>query len=228
MDEGRRVIETGKDGEVMMENQAEYSRAIDILPKEVPVSEKERGELYFAAMREIKRTEKSVTMDLLKLGEMILYIRKEKLWKYCGSNPETFDEWGTRELGYKKSTLYGLTGVAEIIGPVLLEKPELQEIDFTRLTLLLPILREEDDPEKRLEWLHTAKECASCDDLKNQIREETGSKPPKDGCDHVRRELYEKCLSCDKFIKITDEEAYIANRVKEGNAVKSYKMRNND
>jgi hypothetical protein len=89
------------------------------------------------------------------------------------------------------------------VGPLLPKHHDLiRKIDFSKLAMIMPIIRSMQDEQKILDWLHMA-ETNTVKDLENNIREKGGTRralKPTDTCPHpldqIGKRLFVKCRLC--------------------------------
>lgn len=146
----------------------------------------------------------------LIVGDLLCQAHKAEDWKKDGSEAKNFNEWVERELTIKRSASNRMMQVWTTIGPLLPVHAELiRKIDFSKLAMIIPVLRLLKDEQQILEWLHMA-ETNTVKDLENNIREKgaVGRKlKPTDTCLHDRlsTKRFVKCTVCGAFFPEADD-----------------------
>jgi hypothetical protein len=137
------------------------------------------------------------------VGNLLCQAHKQEDWKKDGSEAKNFNEWVEKELTIKKSNANRMMQIWTVIGPLLPAHQDLiRRIDFSKLAMIMPILKLLKDEQQVLEWLHRA-ETNTVKDLENNIREKgnVGRKLlPTDTCEHLRTQPWLKCMICHAFI----------------------------
>jgi len=157
--------------------------------------EKEKGELVFKLIQEMKQADISILQGILIKGKNLVRIQEEELWKYYGEHFNNFDPDFLDELKYSVPASYNYMRIWRTFGKYLTSK-KIFDIETTRLIKLLPIVKDE----TMEEWITKAKEDPK-PQFKDAIREAQG-KVPTDDCDHpdTDQALFTKCKICGKWI----------------------------
>ena len=124
-----------------------------------------------------------------------------------GSGADNFWEWCQKELKMKRTQSQRCMQIWTVVNKYLSEHSELiLAIDFTKLAMVVPLIEKMGELEA-IEWFNNAKENTVVD-LENNIRayKDDPRHPPTDLCDHHRREKWERCEKCKKFIKVREGE----------------------
>jgi len=156
--------------------------------------EKEKGELVYKLVEEIKQANVSILKGILIKGRNLDKIEKEELWQYYGEHLKNFDPDFLNELRCSTATAYNYIRIWRKFGEYLLSN-ELLQIDPTRLIKLLPVAKEENMEE----WMIRAQEDPK-QQFEDAIREAKG-KVPTDKCDCPDNQqlLYTRCRICGKW-----------------------------
>jgi len=136
-------------------------------------------------------------LGYLLMGKSIYFIKKEKLWKKEIEHMPTFKYWAEHALHISVAQADRLAQIYFELGHLLENIP----FDISKVTLLLPYLRDKDDAEKK-EILFMANEC-TVEDIKNNLKELKGEGTATDVCTHPESEIeyVPRCKACGKWIK---------------------------
>jgi hypothetical protein len=86
--------------------------------------------------KDIQEGKKHGLIGAIKIGRALKAIKDGNLWLPSGC--QSFEQYCEGTHGFKKSTGYAMIGVWDTWGEYLLQHPELQGVDITRLFRLLP------------------------------------------------------------------------------------------
>jgi hypothetical protein len=139
----------------------------------------------------------------LIVGKLLCEAHQQEDWKKDGSEAKNFNEWIEKELTIKRSNANRMMQIWTVIGPLLPAHQDLiRRIDFSKLAMIMPVLKKLKDEQQVLEWLHMA-ETNTVRDLENNLRERghKGTLSPSDTCNHLRTQPWLKCLQCNAFIR---------------------------
>ena len=134
----------------------------------------------------------------LSAGKHLMIIKQKGLYRAEGNHAVSFVYWCENELGIGKSTAYQLIGVYEKFGD-LLGRDEFKQIDYTRATLLLPLVTDKMTLSEREDLLHMAAHQTPTG-FKNNVKNLRGE-TATDECSHPddQQESWQKCRTCGKF-----------------------------
>ena len=127
--------------------------------------------------REILAGKKRGLLGAIQIGLALEKIREGNLWLNTGA--KSFNAYASGQHGFSKSTAYNMMSVAATFGKYILEDPDLQGIEVTRLIKLLPHVK--DSNEKDL--LNQAAHIPDAIGFENQLRNMAG-KVGTDECNH--------------------------------------------
>lgn len=153
----------------------------------------------FEAVKHIRAGLHSAKGGMLEAGRWLSVILREELWKHDGSPSKSFSHWIENEISLSKSTAYNLIDAFEKVGDIIEDNPDFKDLDMSKVFLLLPHIDADTSRSDREEMLHMA-QSTTWRGLKDNLREMEG-KPGTDKCDHMEREMMERCKRCGKWIK---------------------------
>lgn len=138
-------------------------------------------------------------------GKLLCDAEKRKDWKHDGSGADGFFQWVEFEIGYKRTNVQRIMKNWEAVRNLLPKNLDLiTHIDFSKLSLVAPLLLDATTEEERLELLHMAS-ANSVRDLENNLREKKGL-IPQDECNHNNIRTLEICKDCHKVIFNSDRD----------------------
>ena len=158
------------------------------------------GTKYFSTMKEFEAGMRAGLEGYLKCGKAISVIKSERLWMAEGNHVKSFAHFCKKILHISASQAHRMAQVYTEFGD-LLSLPE-NQMDITKLTLLLPYVHGQDDQQKA-DLLAMAKDL-TIEDLKNNLLEKDGKGIlATDVCDHPMDQLkeYTRCEACGKWLK---------------------------
>lgn len=137
-------------------------------------------------------------------GKLLCDAYEKKDWKHDGSSATNFYQWVENELGQKRSNIKRLMKVWKSIKHLLPEQEQtLTKIEFSRLVEVVPYLKGL-ETEQQIELIHMAS-TNSVRDLRNNLREMSGTVVADDICEHLgEMEHWLKCPDCHKFFQVTE------------------------
>lgn len=128
----------------------------------------------FQLVETVKQCENVGITAFLKVGEIMVQIQEEKLWKWYGDHLRTFDDF-LMDVGYKRSTVYQRMDIWRTFGKYLTSK----QLDISYMSLVKALPVAEEDPKG---WIEKAIALPP-NSFEDEVRIAKGLQP-HDSCAH--------------------------------------------
>ena len=119
--------------------------------------------------KEISEAKRGGVLSFLRIGKALHAINQGDLWQGQASS---FSSYVESALGFRRSWAYSMISVWQVWGTQLLEAPDLQSVEITRLVKLLPLTTDEN----KEELLHTAAHIPDVAGFENNLKNLRGKK----------------------------------------------------
>ncbi len=142
--------------------------------------------------KEIVAGKRRGLLGAIQIGMALEKIREGNLWVSTGA--KSFEKYAAGCHGFGRSTVYNMIGVAKAFGKYIIENPDLQGIEVTRLIKLLPHVKKSNE----MDLLSQAAHIPDSEGFDNQIRNMKGQVATDDDHPHTWEPFLEKCSVCGK------------------------------
>jgi len=155
------------------------------------------GDRLYEAMQLWENGIRNIRHGYLYLGKALYILKSEKLWRAMGNHILSWRQFCNKELHVSLVQANRLEQIYREVGSILGNI----EIDVSKVTLLLPYLKNKTDEEKT-ELLLGMKDL-TVEDVKNTIKDLEGKpETATDVCLHNGEiEIWNKCKVCGKMFK---------------------------
>ncbi len=138
-------------------------------------------------------------------GKLLCDAEARRDYRHDGSDALNFFQWAEHEIGYKRTNVQRIMKNWVAVKQFLPDNLDLVvSIDFSKLSMVAPLLEFEKDDDKKLEWLHMAKEN-TVKDLELNIKEACGKKDSTFECPHDIQKTVIVCKKCGKVLSIDEK-----------------------
>ena len=152
--------------------------------------------------REIEKGKGKGLLGALQIGRALHQIKEGNLWA-TSDGCKTFEKYAESIHGFKRSTCFNLIAVWNTWGEKILETPEFQSVDTSRLVRLLPFVGEDDKQELLRDAVFIPDERGFSANLRNR----RGLTAPDECETHDWQPVpYEQCTVCKQRRKVKHEE----------------------